>query len=238
MNADASSLALKLNDVETTIEVLGRIDDAFLGSNVEAVTLSGSSVLLTRLLTERPYAITGDCLTRSSWSRSTPFQVRVGDLVMRPVEDCDAQAFIRMLQDKDVARMLVNLDHPIHETAAMRWIRQRKFTGRSGFQIGVFEESKLVGSVGISALSNALVYFLGTEVRGKGYARKIIRPFVDYAMARWCLPRVFAGVFCDNPASRHILETSGFTVTGQGQIKSLARPEPAPFWEMHYDRQR
>lgn len=213
-------------------DAIDRIDAAFLTSGAQAVTLAASDDAMRRLLNARPYAMDGVQLTRSSWTKATPFRLAVSDLVIRPVGDHETDAFIRLIQDEQIARMLVNLDHPLEDAAARRWIRQRRFTGRPGFQLGVFHGGDLIGSIGISALSHALVYFLAPEARGKGHARSFVAPFARHTAARWRLPQIFAGVFCDNPASRHILEQAGFAVTGTGVVKSPARPGEAPFWEM------
>ena len=214
--------------------VINKIDTAFLNSNTQAVTLVASDATMRRLMEARPYVMNGTCLTRSSWNKATPFLLEVGDLEIRPVGDNETGAFVRMIQDEQIARMLVNLDHPLEDAAARRWIRQRRFTGRPGFQLGVFQGGDIVGSIGISALSHALVYFLLPQARGKGHARSFVAPFVHHTAARWRLPQIFAGVFCDNPASRHILERSGFAVTGFGVVKSPARQDEAQFWEMTF----
>ena len=234
MTAEPTLRRLELSDQLPASSLINLIDDAFLNHRVDSVRLVASDATLATLLGSRGYRVTANRLSRNSWNRSTPFRLCLGDLTIRSIEDHDIADFSALLQDQTIARMLVNLDHPIDDEAAIRWIRQRKFTGRPGFQLGVFHLDELVGSIGISTLSHALVYFLGHEARGKGYSKTFIGPFVKHTMARWCLCRVFAGVFCDNPASRHILSANGFVVTGESMIQSPARSHPARFWEMMY----
>lgn len=57
-------------------------------------------------------------------------------------------------------------------------------------------------------------------------------PFLDHVHARWRLEKIFAGVFQDNPASRHILERNGFRLTGEASILSPGRDALAPFWTL------
>lgn len=234
MTAEPTLQLLELRDDLPASSLIKLIDDAFLNHGVDSLRLVASDATWATLLASRRYSVTADRLTRSSWNRSTPFRLCLGDLTIRSVEDHEFPDFIALLQDQAIARMLVNLDHPIDDNAALRWIQKRKFTGRPGFQLGVFHLDQLVGSIGISSISHALVYFLGHEARGKGYSKTFIGPFVKHSMARWCLCRIFAGVFCDNPASRHILSASGFVVTGESVIQSPARSHPARFWEMMY----
>ncbi len=176
-------------------------------------------------------------LTRSAWNRGTPFLLHTPRLTVRPLLDHETQAFARLIDDPRVARMLVNLPSPISASDAIDWWRKRRFTGRPGFQIGVFDHAgRVVGSVGLGALSNALVYFIGEDQRRRGYASEIIAPFCQMCMVRWDLDHVFAGVFCDNPESRLVLERSGFLTFSDGVISSLGRKGEAEFWEMRLMR--
>lgn len=232
MSADQNLPQLALRSQWSVEAMIGAIDVAFLSTRYDEVTLKASSTIIDRLLAQRRYDLTEMRLNRASWNRSTPFLLSVGSLKIRPVRDNEMIAFCALLSDEDIARMLVNLPHPIDDKTAQRWIDKRQFKGRAGFQLGVFQEGTLVGSIGISALSNALVYFLAPEARGKGFAKQMIAPFVAYVSRRWALERIFAGVFCDNPASRHILEEAGFAVIGEGMVKSPARSQEEAFWEM------
>lgn len=234
MPSDSAALPLDFAG-SAPLDMIAAIDHAFLTSSADAVHLGIDAPALEALLHSRAYSLTDGQLKRAAWNKVTPFALVVEDLIARPVHPVEVSAFSTLLSDREVARMLVNLPHPIDDAEGQRWIAQRAFKGRLGFQLGLFHENRLIGSIGISALSNALVYFLAPEARGKGYAKRILQPFVVHVCQRWNIDRVFAGVFQDNPASRHILEQSGFKVIdGLGQAKSLARDRDAPFWEMEF----
>lgn len=176
-------------------------------------------------------------LSRASWNKATPFRLQTERLTARSPREDELSALATIIDDPQIAAMLINLPHPISRDEAHSWWHKRRFSGRMGFQIGVFDSNgNVVGSVGLSALSNALVYFIARDHRRRGYATEIIAPFCRMAMARWDLCHVFAGVFQDNPDSREILERFGFLVTGSGISASLGRSEPAPFWEMRLTR--
>lgn len=212
------------------------IDALFLTRNIDRLRFGGTAAELAAI-GELPGVAPADqgdhALTRAAWNRLTPFLLETARLSVRQTGPDHAAAFHRMLSDPGIARMLVNLPHPITRAGADLWVAQRSFRGRAGFQLGILtRDDRLAGSIGISALSNALVYFLDRDARGHGYAQEVMKPFLSHVHARWRMPKLFAGVFQDNPASRRILEHAGFTVTGEGRTASPGRAEPAAFWEM------
>lgn len=182
----------------------------------------------------RPEGLT---LKRSDWNKSTLFYTETRRLILRPIVDSDMDAFHRIADQASVARMLVNLDHPISQEAAADWLAKRQFRGRLGFMVGIHDRQQhLLGAIGLGGISVSLVYFLGDFARGQGVASEAVRGFLAYAKARFALGSVFAGVFNDNRASRHILEKEGFIVTGTKPFQSPAREALADIWEMEWTR--
>ena len=184
----------------------------------------------------RPNGLT---LTRSDWNKSTPFYTETGRLILRPVVDSEMAAFHRIADQASVARMLVNLDHPISPKDAADWLAKRQFKGRLGFMVGIYDrQHRLLGAIGLGGMSVSLVYVLGDFARGQGVASEAVHGFLAYAKARFALGSVFAGVFTDNPASRHILQKEGFIVTGTKPFQSPAREALADIWEMEWTAAR
>ncbi|MBS1301528.1 GNAT family N-acetyltransferase [Loktanella sp. SALINAS62] len=176
-------------------------------------------------------------LTRTSWSVATPFDLMTSRLRMRPLTSDDETAFHKIAGQRSIARMLVNLEHPLSFDAAVKWQRQRRFTGRLGFMVGIFDrQNTLIGAIGLGGLSTALVYFLAESARGKGYGTEAVRAFLEYTQARFALTKTFAGVFTDNPGSRKILEGCGFQVLTTSTFQSPARDTPDAIWEMEWHR--
>ncbi len=174
-------------------------------------------------------------LKRADWNKVTPFRVETDRLIIRPIADSDLDDFHRIAGQESVARMLVNLDHPLSRDAAGEWLRKRQFRGRLGFMVGIYgRDDRLLGSIGLGGISTALVYFLSEECRGQGIGTEAVRSFLAYAKARFALQHIFAGVFTDNPASRHLLEKEGFQVTGEKPFQSPARTEAEMIWEMNW----
>ena len=170
---------------------------------------------------------------RLSFDPFPEFDVRTERLTMRPLSEADLPAFHEIAGQKSVARMLVNLAHPLEFEAAKKWVHQRRFRGRLGFMVGIFDDSNtLVGAVGLGGISTALVYFFGVSARRKGYASEALPAFLDYCQKRFALKTIFAGVFTDNDASRKILERNGFAVAKTSSFQSPARDLEDEIWEM------
>ena len=176
-------------------------------------------------------------LRRSDWTKVEPLLIETSRLTIRPMTPEDGDAFHRIAGQLSVARMLVNLDHPLTREAADHWMARRQYRGRVGFMVGIYDRTDaLVGAIGLGGLSNALVYFLHEDTRGQGIGTEAVSAFVADAAARFALTSIFAGVFTDNPGSRRLLERLGFTVTGTIPYRSPARPADAPIWEMLWTR--
>ncbi|NDR57568.1 GNAT family N-acetyltransferase [Aliiruegeria sabulilitoris] len=171
-------------------------------------------------------------MSRDGWSRGRDIRIETGRAVLRPFTEDDAPAFREIAGDLEVARMMINIAHPLSEKAAARWMRQRRFRGRPGFFLGIYVEGHLAGSVGFGAFSNALAYFLARPQWGKGLAGEIVPAFVANVIPRFALPSMFAGVFTDNPASSRILERIGFREVTRSDFQSPARETAERIIEM------
>lgn len=176
-------------------------------------------------------------LKRSDWNRAVPFRLQTDRLSMRPVDDDHLDQFHEIAGQESVARMLVNLDHPLSRAAADDWLRKRQFRGRLGFMVGIYgPDNRLLGAIGLGGISTALVYFLSEASRGRGFGTEAVGAFLDYTKARFALETIFAGVFVDNPASRRLLERQGFDVTGTKPFESPARHKAEMIWEMEWTK--
>jgi [ribosomal protein S5]-alanine N-acetyltransferase len=76
---------------------------------------------------------------------------------------------------------------------------------------------RIVGRVNLLDVRDELPelgYRIGADSGGRGYAREAVRLALEAARERG-VRRVSARVTADNPASRRVLEVSGFTATGR-----------------------
>ncbi len=192
------------------------IEAAFLLSDAEALHLPGPE----------------GALTRAAWLRGRDLRIETPRAILRPFEESDSEAFREIAGDREVARMMINIAHPLSETAAAKWIRQRRYRGRPGFFLAIEVEGALAGSIGFGALNNSLAYFLARAQWGRGLAGEIVPGFVADVIPRFALPAMFAGVFTDNPASLRILERTGFRETTRTDFRSPARRAEQKIIEM------
>ncbi|SDJ09906.1 GNAT family N-acetyltransferase [Aliiruegeria lutimaris] len=171
-------------------------------------------------------------MSRDGWSRGRDIRIATERTVLRPFVEVDAPAFREIAGNLEVARMMINIEHPLSTKTAARWIRQRRFRGRPGFFLGIYVGEQLAGSIGFGAFSNALAYFLARPQWGKGLAGEVVPAFVANVVPRFALPSMFAGVFTDNPASSRILERIGFREVTRSDFQSPARDAPDRIIEM------
>lgn len=223
----------------TETEVLTAANRFFLTCDADRMELSRPSKTVIEGLGLRATEGTGTdryALHRNTWCARAPYVLRSARIEIRPFVEADLAAFHQIAGQLSVARMLVNISHPLSFDMACRWIKRRRFTGRLGFMVGVFNhDGRLLGAIGIGGLSNSLVYFLSEDARGAGLGTEVVSLFIRDAIPRFALKSIFAGVFSDNPASRRLLEKLGFVVKGTADFKSPARQTSDLFWEMELD---
>ncbi|MEP1945497.1 MAG: GNAT family N-acetyltransferase [Lentilitoribacter sp.] len=216
-------------------DLLQEATDFFLSCNEDRMDIPqpSSNEISTLSLRVKKDDSTTYTLRRAEWSKRVPYRLVSERLIIRPFAEADHPSFHIIAAQHSVARMLVNLEHPLSAPVAEEWLNKRRYVGRLGFMVGIFNhDDRLLGSIGIGGLSNSLVYFLDESVRGKGIGTEAVSLFLDDVIARFALKNLSAGVFTDNPASRHLLEKLGFIVTGTSLFHSPARARLEPFWEM------
>ncbi len=58
-------------------------------------------------------------------------------------------------------------------------------------------------------------YWLAEEFWGQGIMSEVVPAFVNYCFEEFCLKRIFAEPFANNPASTRVLEKAGFVLEGR-----------------------
>jgi len=147
-------------------------------------------------------------------------------LMLRPVEERDADAIFRYLNDPDVTYNLLGHSLTREETLSMiaKWIDA--FENRTAFTMGVTKKEDNV-VMGICALLRVswehlhaeLVYWLGKEYWGKGYMTEAVQAMLNFGFKHLGLERIEAGCFTRNTASRRVLEKVGFKYEGCARHK-------------------
>lgn len=139
-------------------------------------------------------------------------------LILRPLRPEDAGPISLYAADLNVSRMLARVPHPYPPGAAEAFI-ERALSGQLhetvyAIALAEAETPELVGVIGLKVRSDAsergLGYWLGAPAWGRGIATEAARAVVDEGFADSVLSRITSDVFLDNPASRRVLEKTGF----------------------------
>ncbi len=167
-----------------------------------------------------------------------PFVLKTRRLTLGNFRPGDWRCAQRLFGVPEVARMLATVSAPWPDSEVQRWIEERRFKGKIGFGLAVFDaNAHLIGAVAIGGKPAGIGYLFGKAFWGQGYATEAVGAFVKGCFARFAdLDQVSAEVMDDNPASARVLTKLGFEPAGAGQCTSLARLEPVPNTLYRVDR--
>ena len=150
-------------------------------------------------------------------------------LVLRPFEDDDAAAVLRLAGDKAIADTTQNIPHPYEDGMAESWIaghNERLRQGHLAFAIALRASNSLVGTIGIridaSSRQAELGYWIGVPFWNKGYATEAASRLIGYGFDDLTLNRIAARHFTRNPASGRVMQKIGMIHEGtirQGALK-------------------
>jgi len=143
-------------------------------------------------------------------------------LFLRPFFISDAKEVQVLAGDKKVSRTLFTFD-PSKDGVAERWIIDQydHFEKGEWINLAITEGHlcTLIGSVGLEIEqknNNAeLVYWLGKDHWGQGYATEAARAIIGYGFDELRLHRIYARYFSHNLASGRVLEKLGMTHEGR-----------------------
>jgi RimJ/RimL family protein N-acetyltransferase len=140
--------------------------------------------------------------------------------------------------------MTAMVPHPYTIEVAEGWIlfalaqlrRQAAFT----FLMEARDGSGVVGSMGVFRRRPdadwEVGYYVAKPAWGCGYASEALAAVVAWTRSELRAPRLVAGHFDDNPASRRVLEKAGFAPTGAStHMYSIARGAKARSIDMALD---
>ncbi|WFS63525.1 GNAT family N-acetyltransferase [Pseudodesulfovibrio thermohalotolerans] len=111
--------------------------------------------------------------------------------------------------------------YPYDEEAAKNMIHwSRDGAGENKWQFAVFSDEELAGGCGairgsgVETHTATVGYWLGTAWWGKGLATEIVAALVRYMREETDVEQLTASCFGWNPASRRVLEKTGFAHEG------------------------
>ncbi|SFL46398.1 GNAT family N-acetyltransferase [Methylorubrum salsuginis] len=178
-------------------------------------------------------------------TRDDVFRIETRRLWLRWPTARDAEAVARLAGDPAVARMTAQLPSPmpLHEAEGfVLRVRAGNTEGKGLIMVVCRRASpgQPVGIIGIGPRPEApaphLGYWLGRPYWGEGLmseaAAAIVEAYFAYAGGR----ELVSSAMVDNPASRRVLEKSGFVADSCGEIFSVARGETVAADSFRLDR--
>lgn len=132
----------------------------------------------------------------------------------------DAQALVRLADNRAIWRNMTDrFPHPYRASDAQAWFALLAGADEpTHWAIEV--DGELAGGIGIQIGDDVfsrcaeLGYWLGEPFWGDGVMSAAVRMVAPWAMSRFGLCRLEAGVFAWNPASMRVLEKCGFAREG------------------------
>lgn len=177
-------------------------------------------------------------------TRDDVFRLETRRLWLRWPRMADASAILRQAGEKAVAEMTASIPHPYPVDEVEPFI----FAMRKGNALGEHlvlaitprsKPNELIGMIGAHKQATGVPfigYWLGTQHWNKGYATEAVQALIDSLFTLVDIPAIDADTRVINPASRRVLEKSGFRAEGSF-LKSLpARGGLFPCEQFRLDR--
>ena len=163
--------------------------------------------------------------------RDDVFRLETARLWLRWPRMSDAQAFVRLAGDKEIAQMTANIPHPYPVAEAEKFVFASRAGNAAGKQIALAltlkgRPKEAIGMAGIhqTRAGHAFIgYWLGRPFHGQGLMSEAARELVDLAFRVGDLDDMIASARTDNIASRRVLEKAGFVHAGTGPVDAPAR---------------
>jgi RimJ/RimL family protein N-acetyltransferase len=143
-------------------------------------------------------------------------------LLLRPFQESDIPAIVRLLSDPAIAATTLNIPYPYDEENARQWLahqeRERQAGASYTFAIVRKEDDHLVGAIDIHPKARhqkaEIGYWIGKPYWGKGYATEAARAIIRFGFEDLGLNRIYALHFTGNPASGRVMQKAGMQFEG------------------------
>jgi RimJ/RimL family protein N-acetyltransferase len=143
-------------------------------------------------------------------------------LVIRRLEERDADAWIEMLGDPQVRRFLPDFSPPTRESvsdAIERRDRMERERGHTMWAVALKTDDRFIGQCGLVPVEGEgpeieIAYHYRPESWGHGYATEAAVAVLSYGFETVELDRVIAVVMPDNVSSGRVLEKAGMRYEG------------------------
>lgn len=143
-------------------------------------------------------------------------------LVLRQLEERDAAALERLIDDYDVARTTLNIPYPYPEGGAISFIQRRAEAAQNGdgysFAIINKENNEFMGCIGIQLDKTnnraELGYWLGKPFWNQGFVTEGVRRTTAFGFDELQLHKIHAAAMTKNPASSSVMKKIGMKYEG------------------------
>lgn len=143
-------------------------------------------------------------------------------LILKPFIAEHAENVYEMAKDYAIYQSTLNIPHPYEPHMALEWIqtheKNHEETGMVTLGAFIKESNTLVGAFSLGVLpktkSAEIGYWVGEKYWNKGYASEAAKALVDYGFAQLNLNRIYGRYLTFNPASRKVMEKTGFVFEG------------------------
>ncbi len=164
-------------------------------------------------------------------------------LLLRSLSFEDAKQLAQLTNDVAIARMMATIPHPFGFGDALAVLGEYEELARQGTGAGlaitkISGRGTIMGVVSYSLMAPRadIGFWLGSQHRGKGYAKEAVTAIVNHVMGRPDVAYITAGAFADNTASLALQESLGFEKTGQSKRLNRFRGGPTDHIDMVYRR--
>lgn len=158
-------------------------------------------------------------------------------LILRPLRDDDAEGFIDLIDNWNVAKTVARIPHPYVRSdfdAFLGFQDSKPLETRvPGFALQLKDgPSHAVGMIGlhgedaIDSNSASLGFWIGEPFWGQGLIGEGVPCVLSHALETLAFKTIYSGYATTNTASARIHAKNGFEVYGEATIQSVANPEP------------
>jgi RimJ/RimL family protein N-acetyltransferase len=167
-----------------------------------------------------------------SWiTRDDVFRVETQRLWLRWSKPADAKALQQIAGQQAVASMTATWPHPLPADEAATRIASARHVNASGGGLILSlvkkrERGTIVGQIGAKVVGHQrcdVGYMIDPLHAGRGLATEAVRGLVDALFLYTATQTIGASVRIINPASKRVLEKSGFEVLRRGLLETRAR---------------
>jgi RimJ/RimL family protein N-acetyltransferase len=151
-----------------------------------------------------------------------PIILETERLILRPFNEDDGPALVRLAGAREVAEMTLRIPYPYTAADAEEFIARNQANAARGlpapFAIALKAGTELTGAIGldVDAIHRRaeLGYWVGVPFWGRGYASEAARAVILHGFDRLGLHKIFAVHFSHNPASGRVLQKIGMKHEG------------------------